>query len=64
MAKPTWRLAASAIGPSGQCGASSAPKVSASEAILVTSLIPPACDRSGCTTATPACSTGRKPARP
>lgn len=42
MAKATWRLAASAMGPSGQCGARWAPKVSASEAIRVTSDIPPA----------------------
>ena len=56
MAKATWRLAARQIGPSGQCGASSAPWVSAYDAIRRSSEIPPACEMSGCTTATPAAS--------
>ena len=63
VANATWRLAASAIGPSGQCGANSAPYVSASAAIRRTSEIPPACDRSGCTTPTPACNGGQEVGR-
>ncbi len=60
VAKSTCRQAASASGPSGQCGASAASKVSASAAMRRTSEMPPACATSGCTTPTPACSTGRK----
>jgi hypothetical protein len=63
VAKPTCNEAASAIGPSGQCGASDAPYTSAIAAIRRTSEMPPAWDRSGWTTATPASSAGRKSQR-
>ena len=54
VAKATCRLAASAIGPSGQCGARLTSYASAMAAIRRTSEMPPACERSGWATAMPA----------
>lgn len=63
VANATWRLEAREIGPSGQWGASSAPNTSAWAAMRRTSEMPPAWDRSGCATATPAWKAGRKSQR-
>ena len=62
-AKSTCRQAASAIGPSGQCGARRTSNVSASAAIRRHSEMPPAWETSGWATAMPAWSTGRKSVR-
>ena len=53
--KSTCRQAASATGPSGQCGASATSYASAIAAILWHSVMPPACERSGCRIAMPPC---------
>ena len=60
VAKSSCRHAASAIGPSGQCGAMATPYASAIAAIRRHSEMPPACERSGCATAMPEVSTSRK----
>jgi len=62
-ANPICRLDASASGPSGQCGAIATSNTSQSDAMRRTSLMPPACERSGWATAIPACSTGRNSCR-
>ena len=60
----SWSDAASAIGPSGQCGATATSYASAIAAILPHSSSPPACERSGWTTSTaPDVSTSLKPQR-
>ncbi|CAM5438184.1 hypothetical protein SVIOM74S_05364 [Streptomyces violarus] len=61
--KAIWRLAASAIGPSGQWGAMVTSYVSAMAAMRRTSEMPPACDRSGWATAMPLVMTSRKSQR-